>query len=170
MIFAATGHRPCKLGGYGDDVFNRLTALARAHLSERQPSSTISGMALGWDQAFAQASVDLGIPFIAAVPFDGQERRWPKESWPRYRRLLDAATAVEIVSDIPGTRALQKRNEWMVDRADGIVALWDGSWGGTFNCIRYANRVKRPVENLWSKWADALKKGGSPTDLTKLLV
>jgi hypothetical protein len=33
---------------------------------QARPDKTISGMALGWDMAFAQVSADLGIPFIAA--------------------------------------------------------------------------------------------------------
>lgn len=55
MIVAGTGHRPNKLGGYGDDVFERLVALARTYLWHMEPWHVISGMALGWDQALAQA-------------------------------------------------------------------------------------------------------------------
>jgi hypothetical protein len=29
MIIAGTGHRPDKLGGYGDEVFNKLVSLAK---------------------------------------------------------------------------------------------------------------------------------------------
>lgn len=29
---------------------------------------------------------------------------------------------------------MQKRNEYMVDLADKVVAVWDGSKGGTDNC------------------------------------
>lgn len=163
LILAATGHRPHKLGGYDDATFARLVRLAGDALSERSPKLVISGMALGWDQAVAQAAVCLGIPFLAAVPFEGQARRWPKETWPRYCRLIEAASAVEIVSEFPGVRALALRNEWMVDRAHVMLALWDGSWGGTFNCIQYASRKGVPVENVWTRWA------GWAGDMTSLL-
>jgi uncharacterized phage-like protein YoqJ len=54
----------------------------------------------------------------------------------------------------PGlNRAMQRRNEWMVDRADKLVALWDGSWGGTFNCIEYARKKGVPFDNLWARWS-----------------
>lgn len=153
MIVAATGHRPEKLGGYGEDVRRRLITLATDYLQSNTLNTVISGMALGWDQAVAEACVALGIPFIAAVPFEGQERRWPPESQRRYAALLGRAESVVIVSEYPGSKAMQLRNEWMVDRADKMLALWDGSWGGTFNCIQYAKKRGVPIENLWSKMA-----------------
>lgn len=156
MIIAATGHRPDKLGGYSESVHKRLRGLAREYLGNLGPAQGISGMALGWDQAFAAALVDLGIPFIAAVPFEGQECRWPAESQTRYLWLLRQAGSVHIVSDYPGTRAMQLRNEWMVDRAQRMCALWDGSWGGTFNAVTYAKRRRRPVDNLWRRWSNDL--------------
>jgi uncharacterized phage-like protein YoqJ len=49
--------------------------------------------------------------------------------------------------------AMQIRNEWMVDHCDLLVALWDGSPGGTGNCIRYAKRAKCATVNLWPHWS-----------------
>ncbi|RVC70408.1 DUF1273 family protein [Mesorhizobium sp. M00.F.Ca.ET.038.03.1.1] len=156
MIIAATGHRPPKLGGYSDEVRAALRALAVSYLTIERPARAISGMALGWDEAFAEGATDLGIPFIAAVPFEGHDSRWPPESRRRFARLVSKAAEVHIVSDIPGARAMQQRNEWMVDRADKLCALWDGTFGGTFNCLRYAKKIGRPVENLWSQWENDL--------------
>jgi uncharacterized phage-like protein YoqJ len=65
-----------------------------------------------------------------------------------------------VISEYPGTRAMQIRDEWMVDHAKRIVALWDGSFSGTFNTIRYARKKGKPVTNLWSRW---------DTDLSSLL-
>lgn len=142
VIVAATGHRlGPKLGGYDLKTRRALGALAVDHLASLQPDSVISGMAIGWDQAVAAAAIRLNIPLVAAVPFDGQESMWPQEVRDRYIRLLKSASRVVIVSDrgAPNfnvVRAMQHRNEWMVDRADEMAALWDGSFGGTFNCIR----------------------------------
>lgn len=157
MIVAATGHRPEKLGGYSTKIRYSLGGLATDYLARNRPSEVISGMALGWDMAVAAAAVALDIPFVAAVPFRGQECRWPKEAQDRYRWLLSEAEEVVIITDgeLFGrqvAKALQDRNEWMVDRADRMIALWDGSWGGTFNCIRYAEKKDVPVDNLWRQW------------------
>lgn len=96
-------------------------------------------MALGVDQDFAQISIELAIPFTAALPFIGQEDRWPESSRKYYEWLLERADDVVVVS--PGgysAAKMQVRNEWMVDNCDHLVAVWDGSEGGTGNCVRYA--------------------------------
>jgi uncharacterized phage-like protein YoqJ len=153
MILAATGHRPNKLGGYGVAVELQLFKLAKLHLAGAKPRGVISGMALGWDTSWAEAALGLGLPLCAAVPFEGQEKRWPSHSQEKYAYLCMMATKVVYVCE-PGYAAwkMQKRNEWMVDHCDELVALWDGSDGGTANCVRYAERVGKPVRNLWSEW------------------
>jgi uncharacterized phage-like protein YoqJ len=154
MIIAGTGHRPDKLGGYGWDIFMRLTVFAQHELDRLNPDSVISGMALGWDLALTHACVQRGIPFIAAVPFNGQAKRWNVDWVDHYLKLLDKAKEVVVVSE--GGYApwkMHKRNEWMVDHCDKLLALWDGvAGGGTFNCVQYANKVGRPVDNCWERW------------------
>lgn len=152
MIIAATGHRPGKLGGYGKPVRDRLRGLARDHMERRRPEKVISGMALGWDQAWALAAIDLGIPFIAAVPFPDQPKVWPAESRKLYGRIMGHAASVHIVAEFFSNRAMQKRNEWMVDESTEIAALWDGTFGGTCNCIAYVEKRRKPWVNLWPHW------------------
>lgn len=155
-VIAGTGHRPDKLSdGYAESGHARLVSLARWALEKYKPTLVISGMALGWDQALAEAAVSYGIPFEAAVPFLGQENRWPRESIERYQRLLSQARKVTVVSEGGySARKMQRRNEYMSDRADALLALWNGSDGGTANCIQYT-REKHPmipVLNVWDEW------------------
>lgn len=153
MILAATGHRPDKLGGYSSDVENRLRLLAHRYLAKTKPSFVISGMALGWDQAVAGASLLAGIPYVAAIPFEGQERKWPARSQEVYRELLIQAARIHVVTSSGWSRdAFQRRNEWMVDHCDHLVALWNGSSGGTGNCLVYAKYRNKPWDNLWDEW------------------
>ena len=158
MNLAATGHRPDKLGGYGDWVFTRLVHLAETYLKSRpeilkHDITVISGMALGWDTAWATAALNLKLPLIAAVPFFGQESQWPEQSQARYLNILDKAEHVEIVCEGGyDPSKMQIRNEWMVDQCNELVALWDGSKGGTYNCIKYAKKVKKPIINLWDMY------------------
>lgn len=153
MIIAGTGHRPSKLGGYGPEVTRKLIQIATDYLQEHKPAYVISGMALGWDTALAIAANNLDIPFIAAVPFRGQENAWPHGSKVLYKHLLLNAEHVEYVCD-DGYAAwkMQQRNKWMVDNCDVLLALWDGSNGGTGNCIKYAKSVGRDIHNLWDKY------------------
>ncbi len=153
MILAGTGHRPDKLGGYNTHVAQRLQTLASAALTKHQPQLVISGMALGWDQALAEAAVAHDIPFHAYVPFEGQESMWPLQAQQRYQDLLWKADKVIIVCE--GSFAawkMQKRNEAMVDACDKVLALWNGTSGGTANCVAYAKTQNKPIFNLWHSW------------------
>lgn len=149
LIIAATGHRPNKLGGYGADAATKLRAIARAHLQEKAPDSVIIGMALGWDQAVGWAAIELGIYAHAAIPFAGQEKAWPIESQAAYWALLERCASRTVV--FPGgycAYAMQLRNEWMVDRCNRLMAMWDGSPGGTANCVKYAIKRGVAIDNL----------------------
>lgn len=155
FIVAASGHRPDKLGGYSTAIENELRSLAHRVLIEVEPDWVITGMALGWDQAVASAAALAGIPFTAAIPFQGQELKWPERARQVYCELLREASHVEYVS-APGFAAwkMQKRNEWMVDHAQEIEALWDGSRGGTANCLAYAFEQKVRINNHWTAWQE----------------
>lgn len=132
-----------------------MAQVASAYLKCVEPEKVISGMAQGWDQVFARAAVRLSIPFIAAVPFADQPNPWPLQAREAYFALLAKAQRVEIIDPVGAMNinaAMQKRNEWMVDHCDRLAALWDGSFGGTHNCLVYARRVGRPIDNLWTDY------------------
>jgi uncharacterized phage-like protein YoqJ len=152
MVIAGTGHRPDKLGGYSDEAFNRLVGIAEEYLTANRPEKVISGMALGWDQALAQACINLDIPFLAALPFKNMEVKWPRESQDKYNRILSHASLSVVVSE--GEYApwkMQVRNKYMVDNSEMILAMYDGTSGGTANCINYANSVGKPIVNLYNQ-------------------
>lgn len=153
MIICGTGHRPTKLGGYGTEASVRLIKVAKAELLRLKPARVISGMALGWDTALAQAAVTLNIPFNAYIPFKGQESMWPCKSRNEYRDLLDMASEYIIVSEGGyDAEKMQVRNEAMVDACDLVLALWDGTSGGTANCVHYAKKAGKPIENCYPRW------------------
>lgn len=47
--------------------------------------------------------------------------------------------------------AIKKRNRWMVDRADVVLAYIYRDFGGAFDTARYAHRMGKPVLNLAGK-------------------
>lgn len=169
MIIAGTGHRPDKIrigtrDAYHPQVHSRLVDLARAVLQRKAPTRVISGMAQGWDTTLALAAAQLGIPFDAYVPFEGQESKWPEAAQRRYRDLLSRAARVVIVCEGGYDRdKLQFRNERMVDDSELVLALWNGTPGGTRNCIDYAQTVGRRWENQWRHW---LRHAGPRSALT----
>lgn len=148
---AVTGHRPDKLGGYNTPnlVYNEVCDLIRGYLKSNPPSYVITGMALGVDQWTAQICIELGIPFLAAIPHEGHGANWPESSRNTYEQLLSKAKWKYLISKGPFTgRKMYLRNLWMVQNADKLLAMWDGSSGGTKNCIEAAVQVNTKVEYL----------------------
>lgn len=147
MVIAATGHRPHKLNNEYDGVGPHSDYLREEFhkvLTHYSPRKIISGMALGVDMLWAETALQRGISVIAAIPFVGQESRWPQSSADRYRKiLLHPLCSYKIISSGGySPKKMQIRNEWMVDNCDLLVAVWDGSPGGTANCVNYAPAEK----------------------------
>jgi uncharacterized phage-like protein YoqJ len=151
-IVAFTGHRPDKLPnketGYKlpNPTYIHVCQQIEKTLKELQPEKVISGMALGVDMWAANIAYKLSIPFIAAVPFLGQEKAWPESSQKTFHNLLNKAAETVIVCE-GGYAAykMQTRNCWMVDRCDKLIAVWDETPGGTGNCVSYAKSINREI-------------------------
>lgn len=159
IVLAGTGHRPDKLGGYDDHTADRLYLLALAELRRIKPSVVISGMALGWDQALALAALDSQVPVHAYVPFRGQESKWPVRSRSMYASILArVAKRVVVCEGDYAAWKMNRRNEAMVNDCEGVLALWNGSPGGTANCVFYAKKMSKPVHNCWAKWLSPAKQ------------
>lgn len=151
MILAATGHRLKRLGGYDQHTREKVYRVAHDILNILEPTQVITGMAIGWDQAIAQAALDLKIPYLAYVPFEGQEKLWPPKSQIYYHYLLNQATATRVCSQGEYSAAkMHIRNQMMIDDCNEVVALWDGiKQGGTYAAVQYARGKERRIHNAW---------------------
>ena len=52
------------------------------------------------------------------------------------------------IESAPRKFAILKRNEWMVDSADLVIAFVKYSWGGAAKTLEYAKRKKKQIINL----------------------
>ena len=52
------------------------------------------------------------------------------------------------LESVPRKFAILKRNEWMVDSADLVIAYVKYSWGGAAKTLEYAKRKNKPIINL----------------------
>ena len=52
------------------------------------------------------------------------------------------------LESVPRKFAILKRNEWMVEEADLVIAYVMYSWGGAAKTLEYANRKKKQIINL----------------------
>lgn len=151
-----TGHRPNKLKGYDPkdnrDLLWEIYKKIEIHIEDKGVTTFISGMALGVDMwaarmiLYAKRNGYPDIKLICAVPCKNHSSKWNAESQKIWQRIIDAADEVVYVSEEDYKPYLmQKRNEWMVDKADYVIAVWDGSNGGTGNCIKYAQKKNKEI-------------------------
>lgn len=151
-----TGHRPNKLFGYDIhtkeyEVLRRQIKAALYNAIKNYGGKSVevySGMALGVDQIFVECALDarayyktVGVDFkiTAAVPCRNQDKMWKQESKDLYKKLLDSCDNVVYVHDGPYTPAcMEERNKYMVNNSSITIAVWDGSRGGTGNCVNDA--------------------------------
>ena len=54
------------------------------------------------------------------------------------------------LESVPRKFAILKRNEWMVDESDLVIAYVMYSWGGAAKTLEYAKRKKKTIINLAS--------------------
>lgn len=153
MIIAVTGHRPNKLYGYNlnNEKNLELKEKLKKILIDNKCTEAITGMALGVDTIFALAVLELkdegyNIKLHCAIPCRNHSSKWIKESVDLYNDILSKADVVKLVTDETYKPYLmQIRNEYMVDLADKIIAVWDGSSGGTANCVKYAQKKNKEI-------------------------
>lgn len=161
MKVAFTGHRTDEICSYEipNPVYTYVTSELKRLLTELNPEEAYSGMAVGVDTWAAEMCIELGIPFVAMIPFVGQESIWPDQAKAKYRELLSKASRIVTVS-AGGFSAwkMQKRNMALVDSCDVLIGVYDGRGsGGTFNCLEYAKSVNRDIRLIDPKLYKQLK-------------
>lgn len=161
-----SGHRPGGLpGGYAGwhSPSSPLRRRIRAALEEAYGDGYrdfVCGMALGADTLAAEEILALreGLPavrLIAAVPCPGQEMRWSAADRARYQSLLERADMRLTISPAYAPHVMHARNRWMVEHAARLIAVFDGSPGGTAHTVRLAEKQGLEIR-LLSPCASAL--------------
>lgn len=174
MTICFTGHRPNKLGGYSWNSYKNQLIMKKIKetiinliVETKEPEyNFICGGALGIDQmAFEivhslkeHKKTDLPIRLFLAMPFAKQDYNWVGElDKARLQSQIQRANEVFYVDTIdkylcPGTPVgeyhaakMQLRNQFMVDNSDIVIAVWNGSKGGTKNCVSYAQEKGKRI-------------------------
>lgn len=153
IVLGVTGHRPPDLGGYSEQAFQVLVELAKRHIARIEPKGVIQGMALGWDQACAVACLDLGVPYAAYIPFEGQAKVWPKASRARWEELRAKAKYEEVFGKKYDQHLLIKRNQAIVNDSEKILTCFNGyPYSGTANALEFAKKKKLEIINVYQEW------------------
>lgn len=141
---AITGHR---VGKINNPV--RVQRFLAEKLSAAQPEAVYCGMANGVDLWAGEIALELGLNVMACVPWAGHKPGKGDEKV--YQRIINEAWDIFVLDEsfeYAGPWVYQNRNRFMVDHADKVLSVWDGTTGGTNNCVRYALKIGREVLNF----------------------
>lgn len=144
-----TGHRPDKLPWGLDERDPRCAALKGSLLREieglyrRGFRHFISGMAMGCDLYFAEAALALRekypeLTVEGAAPCPTQADRWPEPLRRRWREILDRCDLETVVQQHYDRYCMLRRDRYMVERSAAILAVFNGTPGGTQYTLNYA--------------------------------
>lgn len=144
-----TGHRPAKLPWRYREDDPRCVALKKRLYDaveaayEQGYRHFLCGMAQGCDLYFCECVLELraqypDVTVEAAIPCPTQADAWPADQRERYGRLVAACDYETVVSAKYTSSCMQRRDRYMVDHASLLIAVFDGSPGGTRYTVQYA--------------------------------
>lgn len=149
-VCAFTGYRPQKMPwGMDEDAplcleFKFRLRESLEYLIGQGCADFMCGGALGFDLMAAEIVLSLRdkypwIRLIMVIPFDGQADRWSEAQRARRARVMEASDRVIYISHAYDRGVFFRRNRYMVDRADLVLAAYDGQPGGTEKTVAYAH-------------------------------
>ena len=157
---AFSGHRPQNLPFGFNEADARCLSLKRALkeqilrlIEEERVTHFISGMAIGVDMYAAEIVLELKalyptVTLEAAIPCEAQPDKWTAPLRARYFKLLAACDKTTLLQKEYTKDCMERRNRYMADNADILLAVWDGKPSGTGKTVAYALRQGKPVPIL----------------------
>ena len=147
-----TGHRPDKME-LGEKEIKPLLEKAIDEAIADGYVTFITGMAMGTDIWAAEIVLERkkrnkDLHLICALPHPNFESRRSMTEKMRFNKIIKNADLVKEINDHYFTGCYQVRNEWMVDRSNLVIAVFNGQKSGTKNTVDYAKRKGIKVVNV----------------------
>lgn len=147
-----TGHRPDKIE-LGEKEIKPLLEKAIDKAISEGFVTFITGMAMGTDIWAAEIVLDRkkknkNLHLICALPHSGFENRRNFTEKIRFSKIIKKADLVKEINDHYFTGCYQVRNEWMVDRSNLVIAVFNGQKSGTKNTVDYAIKKGININNV----------------------
>ena len=146
-----TGHRPDKME-LGEKEIKPLLEKAIDDAIAEGYVTFITGMAMGTDIWAAEIVLERkkrnNLHLICALPHPGFDSRRSMTEKIRFNKIIKKADLVKEINDHYFNGCYQVRNEWMVDRSNLVIAVFNGQKSGTKNTVDYAMRKGIRVINV----------------------
>ena len=160
---AFTGHRPQSLPFGFNESDERCVALKKTIrdeiiklIEEEGVTHFISGMAIGVDMYAAEIVLGLkasypGITLESAIPCESQAAKWTEALRDRYFDIASKCDKETLIQRHYTADCMHKRNRYMVDQADFVIAVWDGRPSGTGKTVQYAQNQGKSIRAISPK-------------------
>ena len=133
-----------------DELKGRLEELIKNLIEKESVTHLISGVALGVDTYAANIVLNLkaqypGITLKCAIPCETQAVKWNDRDRDIYYDLLAKCDKETLLQQNYTSDCMQKRNEYMVNNSDYVIAVWNGKPSGTRNTVEYAKKKNKVI-------------------------
>lgn len=147
-----TGHRPEKLNVSEKEV-KALLEIAIDKAVQDGFVTFITGMARGVDTWAAEIVLEKkkknkDLHLICALPHPNFDTNRSIVEKMKFAKILKKADLIREINNHYFTGCYQVRNEWMVDRSNRVISVFNGQKSGTKNTIDYAKRKGIEVFNV----------------------
>lgn len=152
-----TGHRPQSIPYLWDESSSQSLLLRRKikkemlYLIENENvTHFISGMAPGVDMIAAEIVLELKqqyshITLECALPCETQASRWSEKYRERYLKIIEMSDKETLLQTHYTADCMHKRNRYMVDKSDYVIAVWNGGPSGTGKTVMYAKENNKQI-------------------------
>lgn len=149
-----TGHREIK--NVRETIEKLMTTLKMLIL--KGATDFYAGGALGWDMLCEKAVIALRenlaphikLHLVLPCPPEEQTARWSSFDREVYRKILEAADTVEVLSEHYAKDCMKNRNARLAELGDVCVCYFDENRrrSGTAQTVRMAERLDKEILNI----------------------
>ena len=154
------GHRPQKISYLFDEESKEFKSL-RSTLKEtiidfienENVKHFVSGMVIGADMMCAEIIIELkktypDITLECAVSCETQAEYWTMKYRDKYFNTVAASDKETMLQWRYTHDCVMKRNRYMVDKSDIIIAVWDGGKGLIKSTVNYAVEKNKVIKHI----------------------
>lgn len=151
-----TGYRPSKLpfkNNCNSEEYKKLCQVLEKEIRLMINNGVryfLTGMAQGVDIMCGEIVLELKSEFdihlFCVIPCKNQFTGLDDKSLAKYNKLISEASGVIYTSEEEYSKGcMMKRNRYLVDNAEYLLAVFDGQKGGTMSTINYAIKKKKTI-------------------------
>lgn len=159
---AVTGHHPSRFKFKYNENYSLCKKLKRTMLEQFKKLYDEQGVrryyvggTLGVDMWAGELILRLkeqpgygNIELVVVPPFEGHDAKWDERSKRRMDFLRRMCSDYVVIGTEDCRESYIKRNGYMVDHADYLVAVYDNERNlrtGTMQCVRYAEKERKKI-------------------------